>query len=81
MAAFSAFVSQIDALIQIEQVVGLVHVGLVAYSLAVIVDKKVAHDGVHPSFEIGFCCIFFFVVQCFQGSFLKKVVGIFVVGC
>ena len=45
-----------------ETVNRVIYESLVANHLAVVVDKDIAHDGIHPSFEISIRCIFIFVI-------------------
>ena len=49
-------------LLQETSLKALVYEGLVANHLAIVIDKDIAHDGIHPSFEICIRCIFFFVI-------------------
>lgn len=62
------------------EVFGLVDDGGRPGYLAVVVDEDVAHDGEHPSFEIGVFHIFVLVVKGFEGGVLKQVVGVVTVG-
>ena len=53
-----------------EQVLCLVDKGLVAYSLTIVVNENVAHNGIHPTFKISIRGIFILVIQSFQRCFL-----------
>ena len=44
------------------EVIGLVYKCLVTNYFAVVVDKDVTHDGVHPALEISVRRIFVFVI-------------------
>ena len=40
-----------------------------------IIDKDIAHDGIHPSLEILGMHKFLFVVQCLQQTILYQIIG------
>ena len=47
------------------EVIGVIDKSLIANHFAVVVDKNIAHNGVHPSSKIRIRYILVFIVQCF----------------
>ena len=48
--------------VQMIKIIGLIDECLVANYFTVVVDKDIAHDGIHPSFEICVGHIFILIV-------------------
>lgn len=67
--------------VEMVEIVGLVDDRGRAHHAAVVVDEDVAHDGEHPSLEVGVLDIFVGVVEGFQRGILKQIVGIVAVRC
>ena len=79
--AFGGFKSAVLRQVQVVEVVGGVGDGGRTGATAVVVDENVAHDGEHPSFEIGVLGILCLVVKRFEGGVLQKVVSVVAVTC
>ena len=62
------------------QVVGLVDERLLTYYLAVVIDKDVTHNGVHPTFKIGIGLVFVFIIQGFKRGLLQQIIRFFPIG-
>ena len=77
---FRALKARVLREVQVVEVLGLVYDGLGPHAAAVVVDEDVAHDGEHPSLEVGVVDVLAFVVEGLQGRVLQEVVGIVPVG-
>lgn len=62
-------------------IVRLVHKSLFANYFPVIIDKDVAHNGIHPTSEIGVGFKFVFVIQSLERCLLQQIIRFFPVGC
>ena len=67
--------------VDMVKIFALVNYCGLAHLLAIVVDEDVAHDGEDPTLEVDVVNVFGFVVESFEGGFLKKVFSLFAVCC
>ena len=62
VSAFGALESGLLWQIEVIKIISLIYEGLVANQLPLVVYKDIAHDGVHPSFEVSVGHVFIFII-------------------